>query len=140
MIFTTPTITVKGDALATPLGGWLLVFETPAQFSSLEDETPSTTPLNMQMFYCDPPDLEDIICFGECLGGERLLALGSRSLRVDTWGEPPPDFCVVVPTSLGPPVAVCIQETRTCAATSFRTPASGVHDMVCDFQAYTARR
>ena len=33
------------------------------------------TPLNMQMFYCDPPDLEDIICFGECLGGERLLAL-----------------------------------------------------------------
>src|SRR5512142_788648 len=34
-----------------------------------------TTPLNMQMFYCDPPDLEDIICFGECLGGERLLAL-----------------------------------------------------------------
>ena len=35
----------------------------------------TTTPLNMQMFYCDPPDLEDIICFGECLGGERLLAL-----------------------------------------------------------------
>ena len=36
---------------------------------------PQSTPLNMQMFYCDPPDLEDIICFGECLGGERLLAL-----------------------------------------------------------------
>jgi hypothetical protein len=28
-MFTTPTITVKGDALATPLGSWRLVFETP---------------------------------------------------------------------------------------------------------------
>ena len=50
-MFTTPTITVKGDALATPLGGWRLAFETPAQFSSLEDKTPATPPLRADMLF-----------------------------------------------------------------------------------------